>query len=283
MPERLLPVTATTRADEGRPFSLERCWRIVATGFCFAVFGLGGLVVLCLVFPLLRLLVWKQPLRQAMARDIVCLSFRFFCRLMTTVGVISYEVRGLEKLQRRGLLIVANHPSLIDVVMLISLLRQPDCVVKAAAWRNPFMLGPVSLCGFIRNQDGPQLIDDCVASVHRGSNLIIFPEGTRTRIEALLRRQVNPLQRGAANIAVRGHLSLTPVVITVTEPMLTKQQPWYRAPLRRPHFVLNVLDDMAPMSLVPADTAPTLVARVVTEHLSDLFTRELKKDACPDR
>ncbi|MDR2173125.1 MAG: 1-acyl-sn-glycerol-3-phosphate acyltransferase [Burkholderiales bacterium] len=268
---------------DGRPrFSLERCWRIVATGFCFAVFGLGGLVVLCLVFPLLRLLVWRQSLRQTLARDVVCQSFRLFCGLMTTVGVISYEVRGLEKLRRRGLLVVANHPSLIDVVMLISLLRQPDCVVKAAVWRNPFMLGPVSLCGFIRNQSGPQLIDDCVASIRHGSNLIIFPEGTRTRVEALLQRQINPLQRGAANIAVRGGFSLTPVVITVTEPMLTKQQPWYQAPQHRPHFVLNVLDDIAPAHFIPADTTPALAARLLTKHLSDFFNHELKKNVYPD-
>ncbi|MCL2875025.1 MAG: 1-acyl-sn-glycerol-3-phosphate acyltransferase [Betaproteobacteria bacterium] len=278
MPERLLSMEPA-HIDDVRRFSLERCWRIVATAFCFAVFGFGGLVVLCLVFPLLRLLVWRRPLRQALARDIVSLSFWFFCKLMTTVGVISYEVRGLEKLQRRGLLVVANHPSLIDVVMLISLLRQPDCVVKAAAWRNPFMLGPVSLCGFIRNQNGPQLIEDCIESIRRGSNLIIFPEGTRTRLDALLQRQVNPLQRGAANIAVRGRLLFTPVIITVTEPMLSKQQPWYQAPRRRPHFVLNVLDDIDPARLVFVDAAPVRAARVVTEHLSDLFNSELKKDA----
>ncbi|MCL2872551.1 MAG: 1-acyl-sn-glycerol-3-phosphate acyltransferase [Betaproteobacteria bacterium] len=277
MPERVLSITAPVR-DERKRFSLERGWRILATGFCFMLFGLYGVLILCLVFPLLRLLVWRRARRQALARDIVHWAFQLFCKVMTTVGVISFEVRGLEKLQRRGLLIVANHPSLIDVVMLISLLRQPDCVVKAAAWRNPFMLGPIALCGFIRNQDGAQLIEDCIASVRRGSNLIVFPEGTRTRIEALLQRQVNPLQRGAANIAVRGGLPMTPVVITVTEPMLTKQQPWYKAPRRRPHFVLNVLDDMDVAHFVPSDTPPSLAARVVTERLSEFFNRELKKD-----
>ncbi|MCL2297936.1 MAG: 1-acyl-sn-glycerol-3-phosphate acyltransferase [Proteobacteria bacterium] len=274
MPERLLSMASSANADGGRRFSPERCWRIVATGFCFAVFGFGGLVVLCLVFPLLRLLVWRRALRQTLARDVVTLSFWLFCKLMTRVGVISYEVRGREKLRRRGLLVVANHPSLIDVVMLVSLLRQPDCVVKASAWRNPFMLGPVALCGFIRNQDGSQLIDDCIASVRRGSNLIVFPEGTRTRVEALLQRQVNPLQRGAANIAVRGQLPLTPVVITVTEPMLTKQQSWYQAPQRRSHFVLTVYDDLDPARWGGA--SPTLASRALTEHLTDFFNRELK-------
>jgi len=278
MPERLLSMVTPPHLNGKEMFSLERCWRIMATGFCFALFGLYGVLILCLVFPLLWLLVWRRPLRQALARDVVHWALWIFCKVMTTVGVISYEVRGLEKLQRRGLLVVANHPSLIDVVMLISLLRQPDCVVKAAAWRNPFMLGPVSLCGFIRNQDGPQLIKDCIASVRRGNNLLIFPEGTRTRIDALLQRRVNPLQRGVANVAVRGRLMLTPVVITVTEPMLTKQQPWYQAPRRRPHFILNVLDDMDTAHLVPVDTTPTLASRIVTEHLSDFFNHELKED-----
>jgi len=277
MPEPLLAMRIPTPGK--RRFSLERCWRIVATAFCFAVFGLGGLIVLCILFPLLWLLVWRRTLRQALARDIVSVSFWLFCKLMTTVGVISYEVRGIERLRRRGLLIVANHPSLIDVVMLVSLLRQPDCVVKTAAWRNPFMIGPISLCGFIRNQNGPQLVDDCIASVKRGSNLIIFPEGTRTQMDALLTRQTNPLQRGAANIAVRGNLPLTPVVISVSEPMLAKQQPWYRAPERRPHFVLDVQDDLNPTHLVPPDTTPVLAARLVAEHLSDFFNHELKK--CP--
>lgn len=265
-----------------RRLSLERCWRIVATGFCFMVFGLGGLIVLCILFPLLSLLVWRRTLRQAWARDFMSVYFGAFCKLMSVTGVISYEVRGREKLRRRGLLIVANHPSLIDVVMLISLLRRPDCVVKTAAWRNPFMIGPALLFGFIRNQDGQQLVDDCIASVRRGNNLVIFPEGTRTRIEALLSRQVNPLQRGAANVAVRGSLAMTPVVITVTEPMLSKEQPWYRAPERRPHFVLNVRDDLNPTHLVPADTTPVLAARIVTERLSDFFNHELKKNDCTD-
>lgn len=278
MPECLLPAPT----HSGGRFSPDRLWRILATGFCFTLFGLGGLVILLLVFPLLRLTVWRRPLRQALARDIVRVTFRFFCKVMTTTGVISYETRGLEKLQRRGLLVVANHPSLIDVVMLISLLRQPDCVVKASAWRNPFMLGPVSLCGFIRNQNGPQLIEDCIASVRAGSNLIIFPEGTRTRIEALEKREANPLLRGVANIAARGHLSLTPVVITVTAPMLTKQQPWHQAPLKRPHFVLTVHDDINPADIVPADAAPTLAARILASHLSDFFSRELKNDARTD-
>jgi hypothetical protein len=40
-------------------------------------------------------------------------------------------------------MIIANHPSLIDVVFLIGLVRQANCVVKQSLWENPFTRGPV--------------------------------------------------------------------------------------------------------------------------------------------
>lgn len=59
---------------------LERLWRIWATGFCFAVFGAGGLVVRCVVYPLLVLAVRNPARRQIAAKAVIHHSFRFFCR-----------------------------------------------------------------------------------------------------------------------------------------------------------------------------------------------------------
>ena len=83
---------------------LNRCWRILATGFCFAVFGLGGLVVRCVVYPVLLLTVRNPLRRQHLSQAVIHHSFRWFVALMRGVGVLAYEVRGLERLQRRGLL-----------------------------------------------------------------------------------------------------------------------------------------------------------------------------------
>ena len=44
----------------------SRGWRILATGFSFAVFGMGGLLLQVLVFPVLNLLV-RQPERRVRA------------------------------------------------------------------------------------------------------------------------------------------------------------------------------------------------------------------------
>ncbi|MDR3300281.1 MAG: 1-acyl-sn-glycerol-3-phosphate acyltransferase [Candidatus Accumulibacter sp.] len=255
---------------------LERFLRIIATGFCFAIFGLGGLVILCVVFPLLRLFYPDSRESRDRARAIIHHSFRCFVRLMVVCGTISYEVQNMERLDRRGLLIVANHPSLIDVVLLISLVRHSNCVVKASLRDDVFTRGPVQSAGFIVNTDGPQLIEDCIASVRSGDNLIIFPEGTRS-LE--YNGAPNPLKRGAVTVALRGNLALTPVVITVSEPMLSKKQRWYHAPRRRPHFVLKVEDDI-PMTryrVHETAAAPSRMTRVLSGDLQAFFTRKIKR------
>jgi 1-acyl-sn-glycerol-3-phosphate acyltransferase len=265
---------------------LDRLWRIAATGFCFAVFGLCGLLVLCVLFPLYRVFCADSQDLQRRMRAFVHRSMRWFTRLMVFCGTISYEVRHGEKLNRQGLLVVANHPSLIDVVLLLSLLRQPNCVVKASLQENLFTRGPVGSAGFIVNTNGPQLIDACVASVRAGDNLVIFPEGTRSLAHNGV---LSPMKRGAANIALRGNLRLTPVVIAVSEPMLGKSQPWYRAPRRRPHFVLTVMDDIAPPARadVPEEAenaaagAHSRMARALTRDLAALFVREIGREGAP--
>ncbi len=250
-----------------------RLWRVLATGFCFAVFGLGGLSILLAVFPLLAL-VPGQTRRNRIARAFIHHSFSAFTRLMIGCGVMSLEVRGIERLRRRGLLILANHPSLIDVVLLMATVPSPDCIVKAALWKNPFTSGPVRVAGFIRNDAGPALVDACVRSQGAGNNLIIFPEGTRTRPgEPLV------FLRGAANIAVRGERRITPVVIRTSEPTLCKGVPWYRVPLRRPHFLLEVQEDVALPDRVAANEAPAREVRALTLALHEYFTEKITRHA----
>lgn len=246
---------------------LNHAWRVVGTGLSFLAFGVGGLLG-GLLFPLL-LLVRDRRRRQCIARKVVQASFATHVGIMHRLGVLTYEIRGLERLQRDGLLILANHPTLIDVVFLISLLPNADCVVKRAVATNPCMRGPVRAAGYVSNDDGAGLVDDCIAAVRAGGNLVIFPEGTRS-----VPGQPPRLQRGAANIAVRGRLDITPVRITCTPPTLTKGQKWYRVPPRRFHVQLEVGEDI---SIAPfLDDAGTpkgeaLAARRVTDHLTRYF------------
>jgi 1-acyl-sn-glycerol-3-phosphate acyltransferase len=249
--------------------SAWRVWRVFATGLCFLSFGLGGLLLGLLVFPPMRALILPPLMRSTVARRVIQWSFRVFIAMMQCLGVLSYEVHGRERLQRRGMLILANHPSLIDVVFLIALVDNADCIVKAALARNPATWGPVTAAGFVFNDSGDGMLEQCQASLDAGGNLIIFPEGTRTP-----RTGGMQLQRGAANVAVRCGRDITPVRIAVEPITLGKGEPWYRVPMRKPHFVLRVGDDIAVDAFRHQAASPALAARQLNQYLTDYFSME---------
>ena len=114
-----------------------RYWRIFATGLCFALFGIGGLLLSAFVFPLL-LPVRRTDARIRAARTLIRFAFRAFIGAMRLFGVLRYETVGREKLDRASLLILANHPTLIDTVFLMAFVKDADCIVKTGLWANPF-------------------------------------------------------------------------------------------------------------------------------------------------
>jgi 1-acyl-sn-glycerol-3-phosphate acyltransferase len=252
----------------------QRCnyyWRLLATGGCFAAFGFGGLALTTLVFPLLFFIPGKT--RALRARWVIHKSFGFFIRLMETVGIMRFETKGADRLRHcRNVLVLANHPTLIDVVALISLMPTASCVVKRALWQNPFLGGVVRAANYISNSDPENLIEDCASDLAAGNPLVIFPEGTRTR-------PGEPLHfvRGASYIALKSGKPILPVLIDCNPTTLTKREKWYHIPHRRFHLRIEVLEPIKADDWVDAGIPPTLAARRLTQSLEDYFTLELER------
>ena len=249
-------------------------WRVFATGLSFALFGLGGLLLRVLVFPLLALCVTDTAARVRAARATVRLSFRAFVGIMRGLGVLRYELHGIDKLDREGQLILANHPTLIDTVFLMAFVRNADCIVKGGLWRNPFTRGPVRAAGYICNDRGPELIADGIASLRAGGNLIILPEGTRTP-----RGAAPSLKRGAANVAVRGARPVTPVRISCEPLTLGKGDKWWHVPPRRASFRIAVMDDIGTERFLAPGVPEVVAARRLTDYLQHYFMEEDQQHA----
>jgi 1-acyl-sn-glycerol-3-phosphate acyltransferase len=242
------------------------CWRVFGTGLSFVTVGIGGVFI----FPLLNIVIRSRERRSVIARHVIRFTFRCIVGLMRVMGVFRYEINGLERLERHGLLILANHPTLIDIVFLIAFVKRAVCIVKSKLWRHPFTHATVRAAAYVRNDDyGVQLIEDCVAAVRRGGNLIIFPEGTRTPASGSI-----TLKRGAANIAVRAQCNVTPVLIRCAPPMLVKGEKWWRLPPCPSHFTIEVREDINIRPFIAAARSHGLAARYLTDYLEDYFTRE---------
>lgn len=243
---------------------LNRLWRAAMTGFCFALFGLGGLLLSLIWFNLLLVVVRNKARRRRLARRSISLSFRFFLAVVRAVGVLDYRIEGAETLrQERGCLVVANHPSLIDYVMLASIMPETDCLVKSALLHNPFVSGVIRAADYLINDQADALLPASRQRLQQGDTILIFPEGTRT-----VPGEKMTLQRGAANIAVRCGSDLRIVVIRCTEHMLGKQSKWYDAPKTKPLFTIEVGERLALEQFYHANSQePALAARQLNRHI----------------
>lgn len=246
-------------------------WRLIATGIAFAMFGLGGLLLRLVVFPLLRLRTGHPDARQWRARATIGWTFRFFIRFMVRVGILTIDFRGAERLGRPGQLIIANHPSLLDIVFLIGHVADANCVVKHGLVRNAFTRGPISEAGYISNNESLDMLDQAAQVLRDGQTLIIFPEGSRTPRNALPR-----FHRGACAIALRGATVITPVVIRMNPRSLTKGEPWYKIPDRRMRYSIHVGADMD-VSAWRAQAPFPVAGRRLNETLHSYFNTELSK------
>jgi 1-acyl-sn-glycerol-3-phosphate acyltransferase len=201
---------------------------------------------------------------------VISFSFRCIVGLMWIMGVFRYEITGLERLKLKGLLILSNHPTLIDIVFLMAFVKRAECIVKSALWRNPFTHWTIRAAAYVRNDDhGVQLIEACIEAIRRGGNLIIFPEGTRTPSSGSI-----VLKRGAANIAVRGSCNITPVLIQCAPPMLAKGERWWRLPFGPSHFTIAVKEDIEVQPFIARAGSELLAVRQLTNYLQDYFTKE---------
>src|SRR5207302_9837447 len=135
-----------------------------------------------MVFPLVNCIFRDRARRAAIAQRMVHRAWRLFVRTMVILRVMDFKVVGGERLHGDvGTLVIANHPSLIDVVLIMSLMDRTQCVVKPGVWKNPFMRGVIRATNYIPNMgDAQKTIDDCVSALKTGNNLVIFPEGSRT-------------------------------------------------------------------------------------------------------
>lgn len=243
---------------------LDRTWRLIATAFSFSIFGIGGLFLALIVFPLYNLFIRDRERRAELAQKSVHFVWRLFVRIMKATGVLTYEVHGADILRReRGALVIANHPTLLDIVFIMSFMDRTQCVVKAGVWRNPFMRGAVTAANYIPNFDDPEkLLNDCVATLKAGNNLVIFPEGSRTPPG-----QKRKYQRGFARIALRAEAPIRLVTVTCNPPTLMKGVPWYTIPKQRPHWTIRVHESIDPRELLTEEPTEPIAVRQLCAHV----------------
>ncbi len=193
------------------------------------VFG-AGFIGLNLPATLLR---WVLPRRRStkLGQRIISSGFNWLLGLMRVTGLAQFDLAALDTLRNEpGLVIVANHPTLLDVMLVISRLPRVVCIAKASLWSNPALGAAARLAGYIRNDSPHRLVRQAAAAIADGSHLLIFPEGTRT-----VRPPVNDFKAGFALMARSAGAQVQTVFLEAASPYLGKG---WTLP-RRPGFPLR--------------------------------------------
>ena len=238
--------------------------RILCTGIAFATFGIGGPVISLLVIPIINLRYSDPVVRGRKVRFLVHKCFGAFIWWMQTLRVVDFQFKNLEKISEdAGTMVLANHPSLIDVVALISVYPNANCVVKRALWENPLTRGVVSSAGYIPSDGGLSVLEDCGGAIKNGDTLILFPEGTRTV------PGVKPkIKRGAAQIALRLGCPVRMVKISIEPTTLTKAESWYQVPPKKALFSMEIADKVCPQSFAGYRKSMHIPAKALTSEIS---------------
>ena len=197
-------------------------YRVLAKWFSFFIFGLNSVILGILIFPFMRLVLHPRTRFQKYGRRFVSFYFKIFILMMRILCIV--ELIPDDRKKYRNLsskIIVANHPSLLDVVMLISLIPNADCIANTH-FKHHILSGVVRQLYILNSNDLHNVLNACTESLKQGNCLIIFPEGTRTP-----RSRKAILKKGAARIALASGCSILPVHIGGTDKFgLGKKDPW---------------------------------------------------------
>lgn len=236
---------------------------------CFAVFGLGSFVFGLSLLPVLFL--FPEFPRRRIALGANRFLWKLFVALMESVRLISVRVENLERLTTaRGAVIAANHPSLIDVVLLLVRTPRSVCVVKGRLLRNIFMSRVVRIAHLGNDLPPNEFFSKAETLLSRGFNILIFPEGTRT-----VPGVPSDFHRGAARLSLLVGVPVIPVKISVCPPILGKHQKWWQVGDRRVAYRLRALPELEPRAFRGNDESEHVRAKKMTEALREALSQEI--------
>jgi 1-acyl-sn-glycerol-3-phosphate acyltransferase len=228
---------------------MPRPIRLLAVGSAYLGFALVGAVIAHILLPLVLLGTRDPDERIEKAQALMHRCMRVFVGYMSGLRLMTLRAPELPELVARGrpAVVIANHPSLLDVVMLTASFPRLTYVAKAS-WFDSAFIGPLlRRCGHIPGPDeaspasGTITMQHILEALDQGRPVLIFPEGTRSPLGELRR-----FSRGAFEAATRANAPLLPCVISVEPPVLRKGRPWTEVPNEVVRFELRMLPPLLP-------------------------------------
>jgi 1-acyl-sn-glycerol-3-phosphate acyltransferase len=202
-------------------FALPLALLLNALLLLLGVMSLAWNLIALMLYPLL-----PRAWGRVVGRAGIAYGYRLFWAIARASGLLRMDARALDALRdERGIIVVANHPSLLDALMLVARLPRSACIMKSELMRNVFLSAGAKLAGYIGNDTARGMVRAAVRDLNDGGQLVVFPEGTRTTITP-----INPFRPGVTLIAKLAGAPIQTVFIDTDSPYLGKGWPLWRLP-----------------------------------------------------
>lgn len=200
--------------------------------------SLGWNLIATLLNPVL-----PAEIGRTLGRRVISGAYRTFWTVATLTGMMRIDARCLDALRDEpGLILTANHPTMLDALLMVARLPRSACIMKATLMRNVFLGGGAKLARYICNDSAHTMIRLAVEDLRRGGQLVVFPEGTRTGSPPL-----NAFRPGVTLIAKLAQAPIQTVFIDTDSPYLGKGWPLWRVPPLPLVFTLRLGQRFAPL------------------------------------
>ncbi len=250
----------------------------------WACFGFGIFGIICslgnvIFIPLILCRLHRFQKVQFFSRDLVRYAWALFLWILVISKRVEYvfdiansahsskkrlfTTSSFKSLGRQGEIVIANHPSLLDVVLIIANVPRINCVIKASLAKNIFLFGAIKASGYILNTANEELLAQSIDALKRGESLLIFPEATRTKDKIIF-------HKAASYVAIHGAKSLSAIFIKMSQKSLHKDSKWYNVPLETLRYELHLQEQIS-LDEFEATKADSMRVRYLHQYLGNMY------------
>lgn len=196
--------------------SPKKWFAILGYGYGLFIFGAACLLWAPVAFLLLLLPVSDR--RRRIGRNAIRFGFGAYLRHLQWLQLLDLEIDHPEKIAQGPITILSpNHPGLLDAVILLSLVPDCGCILKASLRHHPLFAASARLAEYIPNTPLRTMIRSAAEELEEGRPLLLFPEGTRTEIHP-----VSPLKTSPFLISKRAQAPVQTILIDCPSGFLGK-------------------------------------------------------------
>lgn len=192
---------------------------LIRTVLLFLLFFIG-----CIFLRVLIAVLYLVPVRKSNKQRLVCRLIQITCKgiLLLATAVKKEHINKANERFQHPAIIIANHQSFIDILVLLSLSSKILMVTNHWVWHSPFFGAIIRYVDFYYIGEGyEQYMERMRKKVKEGYSIAIFPEGTRTYNGKMKR-----FHKGAFYLAETLQLDILPILLYGNNKIIAKAQPF---------------------------------------------------------